>query len=62
MAEKLLQYYKFIKDEQGLKGAMALAKMTKMPSNRAALAEDSEENILKFRIAVKEITGKELPN
>jgi hypothetical protein len=45
MAEKLLQYYKYMKDEQGLLGQIELAKLTKLPGPKAALAPDSSANI-----------------
>ncbi len=45
MGEKLVRYYKFVGDEFGLSAKVNLAKETKIPSMKAAMAEDSEENI-----------------
>jgi hypothetical protein len=61
MGEVLLKYYKFVTDEVGLKGKIQLSKLTKVPSTRAALEEDSERNIKIFREAVVKITQKEPP-
>jgi hypothetical protein len=62
MAEKLLQYYKHIRNEQGLIGQIELAKRTKLPSPKAALAPDSEANIMLFKKSVEELTRKPAPN
>ena len=62
MAEKLLQYYKYIKDEQGLVGQIELAKLTKFPGPKAALAPDSLVNIALFKKAVETITKKPAPD
>jgi hypothetical protein len=61
MAEKLLLYYKFVKENEGLKGQMSLAVETKMPNTVAAIEPDSVENIAMFRKAVEKITGKTAP-
>jgi hypothetical protein len=61
MAEKLLQYYKYMKDEQGLVGQIELAKLTKLPGPKAALAPDSSDNITLFKSAVETITKKPAP-
>lgn len=62
MAEKLLLYYKYIKEAQGIRGQIALATSTKMPSTKAALAPDSQENINLFKEAVKKLTDKPAPD
>ncbi len=61
MAEKLLKYYKYISDEEGLSGKIKLAQITKLPSTVAAMEKDSPENINLFRTAVKTLTGKDAP-
>ena len=62
MGEILLKFYKFVADEQGLAGKMKLAQMTKVPSSRAAMEADTTEIIDSFKVAVKEITGKDAPS
>ncbi len=62
MAEKLLLYYKYIRETEGIRGQIALATSTKMPSPKAALAPDSPENITLFKEAVKKLTNKPAPN
>ncbi len=57
MAEKLLKYYKFVADKGGITAKVELAKLTHIPTTRAALEPDSAENIAKFKDAVKKITG-----
>ena len=61
MAERLLQYYKYIGELMGLEGKIKLAQMTKIPSTQAALKPDNKENIQRFREAVEQLTGKEAP-
>ncbi len=61
MGEKLLQLYKFVGDEKGMSGKIELAKMTKVPSAKAAFEQDSPELITVFINAAKNITGKEPP-
>jgi len=61
MADKLLQYYKYISDNMGLTGRTKLAMATKVPSNMAAIADDSPENLATFRRAIEELTGKPAP-
>ncbi len=62
MAEKLMQYYKYMADEQGFPGKLSLARETKIPSAKAALKPDTPENINLFKEAVQKITGKPAPN
>lgn len=62
MAEKLIKYYKFIREKAGFEGKIDLATTTKIPSTRAALEPDSEINIQKFKKAIKKITGEEAPD
>jgi hypothetical protein len=61
MAEKLLKYYKFMKDCQGGTGQIGLAMQTKVPSTRAALVPDAPETILLFQQAIEKLTGKPAP-
>ncbi len=62
MAERLIQYYKYIRDVAGYEGKIDLATTTKIPSTKAAMEPDSEENINKFKEAIKKITGLEAPD
>jgi hypothetical protein len=61
MADKLLRYYKYISDEQGLDGKMRLATETKIPSSKAAMEPDSPDNLAAFRKAIEKLTGKPAP-
>ncbi|MGQ9608467.1 MAG: hypothetical protein ACUVWN_04140 [bacterium] len=61
MAERLLKYYDYIKQNGGLPAQMRLAMITCIPSTKAVIEPDSPANIEKFRKAVKEITGKDAP-
>ena len=61
MAEKLIQYYKYIREVAGYEGKIDLATSTKIPSTRAAMEPDSDENIALFREAISKITGKDAP-
>lgn len=61
MAEKLLLYYKYIRDKKGFEGQLNLAQETKIPSTKAALEPDSPENVQLFREAIKLLTGEEAP-
>ncbi len=61
MGTVLMKYYKYISDEMGIKGKVNLAKETKIPSTKAAMAPDSDENIAIFKTTIKEMTGKEAP-
>lgn len=62
MAEKLMHYYTYIYDEQGLAGKMMLAQKTKMPSVKASLSADTPENIALFKRFISELTGKPAPD
>lgn len=62
MGMKLMQYYKYVNDEMGLKGKMLLATETNVPSTKAALEPDSAENLIKFKKVIEEITGKQAPD
>ena len=59
MGQKLLKYYDTIKNDGGFQAQMRLAMKTCIPSTKAGDAPDSPENLLKFKAAYKEITGKE---
>lgn len=61
MAEKLIQIYKLVNDELGMKGKMDLAIETKIPSTKASFEPDSPENLNKFKQAYEKLTGKRLP-
>ncbi len=62
MAEKLLLYYKHMKDTLGFKGQMDLAIITKMPSAIAAMEPDNLENIQLFKSSILRLTGKPAPD
>ena len=62
MGEKLLQYYKYIKDKEGFFGEIKLAQLTRMPSARAATEVDTPGIIERFKNAIEKITGKPAPN
>ena len=55
MAEKLLQYYKYISDFEGFGGKIKLAQLTKVPSVKAAMEPDSPDNLRIFREAIKKM-------
>lgn len=61
MGVVLLKYYKYVADEQGLQGKIALAQKSKIPAIQAATSPDSPENIDLFMKIIKEITGKSAP-
>jgi hypothetical protein len=61
MAEKLMKYYQYIAEEKGMVGRLKLAQMTKIPSTRASLEEDSLENINIFKNAIQKLTKKPAP-
>jgi hypothetical protein len=62
MGEKLLQYYKYIQDNEGFSGRVKLAQMTHIPSVQAAAEPDTPEVIERFKKAIEKITGKPVPN
>ena len=59
MAQKLLKFYELANAEGGMTMQMRLAMKTGLASPSAEKAPDSPENILKFKAAFKEITGKD---
>ncbi len=61
MGTKLMQYYDYITKEMGAKGQIKLAMKTKLPSTKAAMADDSDETVAKFKAAIAELTGKDAP-
>ncbi len=62
MGEVLMKYYKYISDQRGLAGKTQLAKLTKIPSMRAAFEPDSVANIDRFRQAIEKLTGTQPPD
>ena len=62
MGAKLLQYYKYIQDNEGFAGKVKLAQLTHIPSVQAAVEPDAPEVIERFKKAVEKITGKPAPN
>jgi hypothetical protein len=61
MAQKLLKYYEFARQEGGMQAQMRLAMMTGIASTKAGEIPDSPEAVTKFATAIKEITGKVAP-
>jgi hypothetical protein len=61
MGQKLLKFYELAKANGGLPVQMRLAIKTGMAAPLAESSPDSPENINKFRVAFKEITGKDAP-
>ena len=61
MGTILMKYYKYVGDEQGMDGQVRLAKLTKIPSTRAAMETDSRETVEAFKRAISELTGKPAP-
>ncbi len=62
MGERLLQYYKYIQDNEGFSGKIRLAQLTHVPSAQAAIELDTPEIIERFKKAIEKITGKPAPN
>ena len=62
MAEKLLQYYKYIQEKEGFAGKVRLAQLTHIPSVQAAVEPDTPQMIERFKKAIEAITGKPAPN
>ena len=62
MAEKLVRYYKYIYEIQGLSGKTLLAQKTKIPSIKAAFELDTPENITLFKQTIEYLTGKPAPD
>jgi len=62
MAEKLVRYYQYVVEKNGISAKAQLAGKTVISSLIAATEPDSTENIEKFRKAVEEITGMPAPN
>ena len=61
MGAKLSQYYDLAQQKGGLPVKMRLAMKTGVPSDQAASAPDSPENLAKFYEAAKEIIGADVP-
>lgn len=61
MGKKLEALYEFVEQNGGLQARMRLAMMTGISSQKAGDADDSAENIDKFKAAIKEATGKDAP-
>lgn len=62
VGEKLMKYYTYIEEQEGLAGKRKLAKETNMPAPLASTAVDSKDNIEIFRNAVEKITGERPPH
>lgn len=61
MGAKLVQYYELVGKKDGLVSRMRMAMKTGIPSDAAAGAPDSPENLTKFYEAAKEILGPGAP-
>ncbi|MFP3975954.1 MAG: hypothetical protein ACOC6S_03680 [Chloroflexota bacterium] len=55
MGERLTTYFDKAKEKGGAAAAVKLAMITKMSSQQAKEAEDSDENIKKFEEAIAQI-------
>ena len=62
MGERLLQFYKYIEDKEGISGKIRLAQLTLITSARARSEADAPELIERFKKAIEKITGKPAPN
>jgi hypothetical protein len=62
MAEKLLQYYNYIQEQEGFLGKVRLAQLTHIPSVQAAAEPDTPQMVERFKKAIETITGKPAPN
>jgi hypothetical protein len=62
MAEKLVKYYEYIEDKEGVFGKIRLAQLTLIPSARARTEVDTPELIERFKNAIEKITGEPAPN
>jgi hypothetical protein len=61
MGQRLLLYYKYIGEKQGLDGKRQLAFATGLPSILAATEPDSPDKLREFKKAVEEITQQPAP-
>jgi hypothetical protein len=61
MGEKLMEYYSYVEEAEGLSGKIELAKETNLPGTKASTEPDSEENLELFREAIEDITGETPP-
>jgi hypothetical protein len=61
MGEKLVKYYQYVGEELGILGKVKLAQETKIPSPKAAMADDSPEMVDRFKETVASLTGKPAP-
>lgn len=61
MGEKLIRYYNYLAEREGLSGKVELAQRTKIPSTRASTVPDSAENVALFREAIADLTGEQPP-
>jgi len=59
--EKLIEYYNYMEEKEGLEGKIKLAKETNLPETKASTAVDSKENIQMFRQAIEDILGEQPP-
>jgi hypothetical protein len=62
VGKKLLQYYEYIYDNQGVLGKIRLAQMTHITSVQAVVEPDTPQMIERFKKAIEKITGKPAPN
>jgi len=62
VGKKLLQYYKYIEDNEGILGKIRLAQLTHIPSAQAKVEPDTPEVIEHFKKAIEKITGTPAPD
>lgn len=62
MGEKLIKYYNYVGESFGLEKKIELATLTKIPSPKAAMMEDTPAVIAEFKKAIEKVTGKATPD
>ncbi len=58
MAARLTEYYKQAAQEFGLAGRIKLAMLTKIPSEKAGVVEDSPDHIALFERALQQLRAQ----
>jgi hypothetical protein len=62
MAETLIKYYQYVEKEYGVETKIEVAQESSLPSSKASLEADSQENIETLRTAIEKITGEVPPD
>jgi hypothetical protein len=61
MGQKLMAWYDFVESVAGREGKTKLAKLTCIPSVLAMGKPDDPAILEKFRVAIRQITGRDPP-